>query len=144
MWVVFMSVLGMLCWGVAPVFGKLGLGRLDPMTGLSLRTMIAAGVVGGWMILSGQLQRLQPISKETWILIGLESLFATLLGDLAYFAALKWGNTAEVSLIMAASPLITMCIALAFLGEEVTWPKLVGSALIVGGLLLIGLPAKSS
>ncbi len=50
-----------LCWGIAPVFGKLGLSRVDPVIGLAARTLVAGGLVCGWLLTSGRLQQLREV-----------------------------------------------------------------------------------
>lgn len=133
-----LALVGSLCWGIAPVFGKLGLTRVEPSTGLAIRTLMAAVVVSGWLVGTGRAQELKEVPWQAWALIAAEGLLATLFGDLAYYAALKWGAAIDVTLVLASAPLITLWAAAAFLAEEVTWPRLAGAAFIVCGLLLVG------
>ena len=87
--VVLLALFGMICWGIAPVFAKAALKDIDPTAGLVLRTIFAASVVSGWVIISGNFSKVSSIPAGTWWLIGIEALLATLVGDLAYYAALK-------------------------------------------------------
>ncbi len=133
------AFLGMFCWGIAPLFGKLGLYNVHPLTALCLRTMIAATLVLGWLIGSRGFQQMLQIPPLFWIFIGIEAILATLLGDLAYFAALKKGNINEVSLVMACAPLVTMLFSFLFFSEIVTGQQLIGAAFITIGLIFISL-----
>lgn len=135
--VLFLSLFGMVCWGVAPVFAKAALKNIDPVAGLALRTIFAASVVSGWVIVSGSFSSVSRIPAGTWWLIGTEALLATLVGDLAYYAALKKGDVSLVTIIMSSSPLITILCSIAFLGEQITLVRLIGAALVIAGIILI-------
>ena len=133
------AILGMFCWGLAPLFGKLGLYKVNPATALSLRTLIAATVVIFWLIGSRGFSQVLQVPPLFWILIAIEAILATLLGDLAYFAALKKGNINDVSMIMACSPLITMLFSYLFLGEMIKNLQLIGAFFITVGLVFVGM-----
>ncbi|MGI6669617.1 MAG: EamA family transporter [Acetivibrionales bacterium] len=135
--VVLISLFGMICWGVAPVFAKAALKNIDPAAGLVLRTIFAASVVSGWVIISGSFSKINSIPAGTWWLIGTEALLATLVGDLAYYAALKKGDVSLVTIIMSSSPLITILCSAAFFGEQITAGRLAGAILVVIGIILI-------
>ncbi|MFZ5597699.1 MAG: EamA family transporter [Bacillota bacterium] len=131
------SFIGMLCWGIAPLFGKLGLYKVNPTTALSLRTIIAAAVVMGWLIGTRNFSQFAQVPPLFWVFIGIEALLATLFGDLAYFAALKNGNINDVTLILSCSPLITMFFSFLFMGEKMTNIQLMGAFFITLGLAFI-------
>lgn len=134
----FFAFLGMLCWGLAPLFGKLGLRGTNPVTALSIRTLIAASLVAAWTLSFGDPDRLRQVPPRNLLFIGIEALLATLLGDLAYFIALKHGNINQVNLVLAASPLVTVLAAYLLLDEKLTPPQLLGAFLVIAGLFLIG------
>jgi len=133
------AVLGMLCWGLAPLFGKLGLYKVNPATALSVRTLMAATLVMFWLIGSRGFAQVFQIPPLFWVLIGIEAILATLLGDLAYFAALKKGNINDVTLIMSCSPLVTMLLSYFFLGEMIKNVQLIGAFFITLGLVFISM-----
>ncbi|WP_242649309.1 EamA family transporter [Syntrophomonas wolfei] len=135
--VIWLALVGMLCWGIAPIFAKLGLQNVNPATGLVLRTIIAVVLVSTWMGVSGGITQFRQITFHQSILIAAEAILATVVGDLAYFAAIKGGNVSIVSMIMAASPLVTMICAALFLGEPITAWKCLGAGYIVMGIFLL-------
>ncbi|MGE5593331.1 MAG: EamA family transporter [Betaproteobacteria bacterium] len=139
MWTVLVALFGALCWGIAPIFGKIGLARVDPVAGLCLRTLIASGIVAGWLLVGGGLRTIETVSSRASLFIAVEAVLATLVGDLAYYAALKWGGAAQVALVMSAAPLFTLVIAVLCLREAATWAQVVGAVLIVCGLFLVSL-----
>jgi len=133
------ALLGMICWGVAPIFGKLGLQGIDPLTALVGRTFIAALLIGAAALGGGRLGHLRAVPFQAWFLIALEAIFATLVGDLFYYAALKWGGAAQTTLVLSAAPLITLWVGWQFLREPLTAPRLLGAALIIAGVALVSL-----
>jgi transporter family protein len=133
----------MFCWGLAPLFGKLGLVQINSITALSIRTIFAASMIISWNLVFGNgLGRYLAVPPKNLIFIVLEALLATLIGDLAYFMALKQGNINQVTLIMSSAPLITIISSYLFLGEHTNLPQLAGALLIVAGLALVGLEPK--
>lgn len=135
--VFLLALFGMICWGIAPVFAKIGLRNVDPLAGLVLRTIFASSVVSGWVIVSGSFTKVSSIPVSSWWLIGIEALLATLVGDLAYYAAIKKGDVSIVTIIMSSSPLITILCAVLFLGEQITLMRIIGAGLVVLGIILI-------
>lgn len=133
-----LAVLGALCWGLAPVAGKVGLAGVEPVVGLALRTLMASALVLGFVMGSGAWGQLERVPVGSWLPIGIEALLATLAGDLAYYAALKQGHASTVAVVMAASPLATVAAAALWLREPVSWQVVVGAALIVAGVALVG------
>lgn len=135
--VLILSLFGMICWGIAPVFGKLGLSEINPLAGLVLRTYLSALMLTGAVLHSGTLAQIRAIPVSSMIYLGIEGILATLVGDLAYYAALKYGEVSFVTLVMACSPLISVIISIIFLNEHFTLTRLIGTALIVAGLSLV-------
>lgn len=133
-----LAIVGALCWGLAPVAGKVGLVGIDPIVGLALRTLMASALVVGFVVGSGSWSYLERIPAGAWLPIGIEAVLATLAGDLAYYAALKQGHASTVAVVMAASPLATVAAATLWLREPVSWEKLAGTLLIVAGVALVG------
>jgi len=135
--VLIWSIIGMLCWGISPVFAKMGLQHINPLVGLSIRTIITTGLVFSWMMMNGSISQVRTISSGTFLLLGIEAALATVIGDLAYFAAVKRGSVSMVTTIMASSPLVTIIFATLFLGEVMTLKRFIGSCIVIIGIVLI-------
>ena len=115
----------------------MGLKDLNPFVGLSIRTFFTAVVIFLWMALSGSITELRQIPPKTLLLLVIEALMATLIGDLAYFAALKQGSASIVMLIMACSPVVTILCSVIFLHERLSLLNILGGCLAIVGLILI-------
>lgn len=131
------AIIGMICWGVSPLFAKFGLKDVSPLIGLSVRTFFTAIVILLFMTLSGTLADLKAIPARTLLLLIIEAVLATVIGDFAYFAALKQGSASIVMLIMACSPVVTIICSILLLNEHLTFTTLLGACLAVVGLILI-------
>lgn len=135
--VFLLAIFGMVCWGIAPIFAKVALKSVNPIAGLTLRTLFAASVVICWTAVSGNFIQVKNIPFNSWILIAIEAMLATLVGDLAYFAAIKRGEVSLVTIIMSSSPLVTIIFAVIFLGEQITLLRFIGAVLVILGIILI-------
>ncbi|HEX2938606.1 MAG TPA: EamA family transporter [Ruminiclostridium sp.] len=131
------AIIGMICWGISPIFAKLGLKDVNPLIGLSIRTMFATLVVFAWLLISGNIVELKAIPVKTVLLLIAEAFIATLVGDLFYFAALKKGSASIVMLIMSCSPLVTILFSILIFNEKITLVKSIGAGLIIIGIYLL-------
>lgn len=134
-----LALFGMFCWGISPVFAKLGLQGIDPITGLCARTMIASVIVSSYMVLLARAHHFTAIPLKALLLIAIEAIFATIVGDLAYYAALRRGNCGQVSMILSASPAITVALSAVLLSERPSLSTVVGALMVTGGLILVSL-----
>jgi len=128
-----------LFWGIAPVFGKLGLVEVSPLLGLSIRSFGISLILLIVGIVSGELGNLMGLNLRSASLILAEGLFAGLLGHFAYYYALKAEEVSRVVLLARAAPVLTVIIGIIFLGESISHNKVGGMALIVLGAILITL-----
>ncbi|HBF39409.1 MAG TPA: transporter [Firmicutes bacterium] len=136
------ALFGAVCWGLAPLFGKVGLRGVNPIDGIVARTAITVLFVGGWAAANGSFSRLSAIPTKRWMYLAIEAFFATFAGDLAYYASIKRGDIGQTSLVLASSPLITMWVGWYFLGESLTFSKIAGAAFIIIGVILVGFKTR--
>ncbi len=134
---VLMSLFSSIAWGVAPIFGWLGLRHLGLLQGMAIRTAVTAAFVFGTLFAAGTNGVLASASPKDLLFIALESLLATFAGDLAYYGALKYGSAASTASILAVSPVVTLWLAVVLLRERVSMTQIVGTAFIFVGLLLV-------
>lgn len=132
-----LAVFAAICWGIAPIAAKVALRSVSPVLGMGVRSAIAAAMVTAWLLTTGSYRQAGSLGTRPMFFLALEAVLATVVGDAAYFYALKHGQAGQVSLIMASSPLVTLAVAALLLGEPLTWPKWLGAVLIISGLFLI-------
>lgn len=140
MYAFWLAIFGAVCWGIAPAFGKVGLKGIPPIEGLAARTLITVFLVWGSFFVSDGISgivRIKTISLGGWIFLAIEAFLATFAGDLAYYAAIKYGDVGKTAIVLAASPLITVWFGWYFLSENISMIKLIGGILIVIGVILV-------
>jgi transporter family protein len=133
----YLAGIAMVFWGIAPIFGKLGLGEVQPLVALTIRSVLISLILLVAVTVTGQWSSLSEVPAKSVMFIGIEGICAALLGQLAYYFALKFGDVGTVSPVVAAFPLITMLLGVLFLGEKMTFYKVLASVFIVFGIVLI-------
>lgn len=139
MYTYFVALFGALCWGIAPLFGKMGLRGVNTVDGLAARTIITAVLVAILVLTCGNVERMGTIPLRSWVFLALEAFLATFAGDIAYYVAIKHGDIGRASVVLASSPIITVLIGWIFLGEALSVLKVTGAMLVVVGVILVGL-----
>ena len=132
------ALLAMLFWGLAPLLGKMGLGPgVSPLAALTLRSVVVSLLLLAVVTFQGQWAALGQIPMRNMLLLALEGLLAALLGQLAYYYALKLDEVGRVTPVAAAFPLVAMLLGILLFGEELTVSKVGGAVLIVAGVALL-------
>ena len=127
----------MICWGIAPLFGKAAMLRIDSWVGLAMRSFTISLIMFIWVIATGHIHQLFQIESSTMGLICLEGILASLLGHLSYFYAIKYGMISRVIPITSAFPLIVLLGGLFLFSERISWDRLVGAIMIIVGIIII-------
>ena len=131
------SLGGAICWGLAPIFGKLGLNNVNPLDGLAARTLVTLSFLLVWLVLSNGFLRILAIPSKDWFFLGMEAFLATLAGDLASYAALKWGGAGVSAVVFAVSPVFTIWLSNLVFQEAFSKLQLCGGAMVAIGVLLV-------
>jgi len=126
-----------LLWGVAPIFGKLGLRTADPATALLVRTLGVAVIMTAWALASGAFSRVAALGWRPVVFLLAEGVLASLAGHFVYLYALKLAEAGRVVPVAATYPLFTVAVAAVFLGESLTWQKVLGALLVAAGVWLL-------
>lgn len=127
----------MFFWGLAPIFGKLGLSDMQPLAALTVRSLIISALLVVTVTVRGEWGPVAGVTARDALYIGLEGVCAALFGQLAYYYALKFGEVSRVSPIVSAFPLVALVLGVAVLGEKLTIYKVVAGMLIVAGIILL-------
>lgn len=137
MWV-FYALLSAFTASLVAILGKLGLKSIDSTLATTIRSIVMTSFL---VLVSLALQKfqgfsLQSFSQKDWLLIILSGL-AGATSWLFYFLALKTGLASGVSAIDRLSIVFVVVLASIFLAEVLSWKSVLGSLLIVFGVLLI-------
>lgn len=122
--------------GITSIFAKCGIRKTDSTVATSLRTMVI--LLFSWLIvwIVGSGPQIAAISGVTLLFLVLSGA-ATGASWLCYFRALQTGDINKVVPIDKLSTVLTILLALLFLGEGISLRKMVAVFLIAAGIFLM-------
>lgn len=136
-----LPILGALCYGIEPVFAKIGFATGTPaLVGLAVKTLTAtAGFVGYLRWRDAFPSRSTLFDRNTRWYVG--AGIANTIFLLAYYAALEVAPVVLVVPVMQTSPLLVLALSAAFLGrlERVTWRLAAAAIVVVAGAIVVTL-----
>ena len=134
-WVVF-AMLSMVFAGFTAVIAKLGLTGISSELGLGVRTIFVFAFVMATTLVVVPLRQWATLGTNNYAWLGLSAV-TTSLSWIFYYKALKEGEVSTVALIDKGSILVAVVMASILFKEPITWNKVVGGGLILGGVALI-------
>ena len=122
--------------GLTAILAKCGIREADSSVATAIRTIVV--LIFSWImaILSTPLSSIWSISIRTWIFLILSGI-ATGASWLCYFHALQKGDVNKVVPIDKSSTVLTMLLAMIFLGERTGTSGILAIVLIGTGTLLM-------
>jgi len=123
-------------WGINPIMEKLSLVKATPLTVLTIRFIMTSIVLTIITIYQGKFYELNNLDSKTYYYIIIPAILAG-VGLYIYFIALGKGESSQVVPIIATFPLFTAVYAFLILKESITTPKIIGTFLIVSGLVIL-------
>jgi len=127
--------IGLFCllWSIAFVAGKIGVTDCPPLILLAARFLLAGSLILGFVALrGGWSMSLRDMAAFAIIGIANNALYLGL-----GYTGLKTISAGLGGLIVSANPIFTAVLAALFLGEALTWRKVAGLLLGMGGVAMI-------
>jgi drug/metabolite transporter (DMT)-like permease len=125
-------------WGVFTVLGKSLTDRLGaPILTAAVTVLAAASMlpVAYWE-LGSRGASLRSVSLEAWASIAFLGIGCSFLATLLYFVALEMSESQKVGVFLYTIPPMTAIVAYLVLGEALGLRFFLGSALVIGGVIL--------
>lgn len=135
-WFAF-ALLTALFWGTAPVLEKFGLGRLQPMAAVAIRSVVVGVASFGVLLGTRQVGALLAADWRAIAAVALAGVLSAFIGQFTYFSALKAGPVSGVVPVAAAYPLTALVLAALFLHEPVSLQRVAGVVCVVVGIYLV-------
>lgn len=133
-----LSSLAALFWGAGALFDKLAVSNLSPTTAFFARFYLLFLVVFPFLVRGWPDHKAALLGSPRAVpLYLLASVVFYAAGMFVFYHALSKAEASKVVPFSSAYPLVTFLLALAFLSEPFTWPKLGGTALVVAGLAVL-------
>jgi len=134
----FLALLTALLWGIAPIFEKVGLrGNINPLVGVTLRSFVILIVAAISLYFFRHTIATSQITLKNVVFIIIGGLIAGFFAQWSFYASLKGGSASTVVPVVAIYPIVTFILSAFFLQESVTWQKIFGILMVVGGVILI-------
>ena len=136
MWILF-AFGSALFAGLTSVLAKCGIKKTDSDAATAIRTIVV--LIFSWLMvwIVGSAPTSTGLSAKTWIFLILSGI-ATGASWLCYFRALQLGDVNKVVPIDKSSTILTIILALIFLGEPISWLKAAAVVLIgIGTFMMI-------
>ncbi len=130
MWV-FFAFGSALFAGLTAILAKCGIRKTDSDIATAIRTVVV--LLFSWLMvwIVGSAPTITTLSAKTWVFLILSGV-ATGASWLCYFRALQLGDVNKVVPIDKSSTVLTILLALIFLGEPISWVK--GAAVVLIGV----------
>ena len=135
--VLILLIITTLLWGVTPIIEKIGLLRVDPLIGITIRSFIVTGGLIILLVFIGKHKQLMEVDGKSFLIFSTSGLLAGLLGMWTYYTVLKAWPTSKVVPIAASYPLVTVILSTIILREGINFSRLIGTLLIILGIWLV-------
>ena len=122
--------------GVTSILAKCGIRKTDSNVATAIRTIVVLLFAWTMVFIVGSQKTISQISPKSLLFLILSGL-ATGASWLCYFRALQLGDVNKVVPIDKSSTVLTILLALIFLGEGITWLKGAAVVLIAVGTFLM-------
>ena len=122
--------------GITAILAKCGIRKTDSDVATALRTVVVLAFSWLMVLITKTGAGITDLSGKTLLFLVLSGL-ATGASWLCYFHALQKGDINKVVPIDKSSTVLTILLALIFLGEGLSFPKLISVILIGAGTLLM-------
>lgn len=125
-------------WGIWGFLNKLVLQRMQPLQ------MFIVGCCMGFILLPAYAILLRNSNSGVSnsfnvgsILLCCAASLASTIGTIAYVYGIRTGELGTVAVLSCAYPVLTVALAVMFLGEVLTVPKIIGIILVMSGVVVL-------
>lgn len=122
--------------GITAILAKCGIRNTDSTVATAVRTIVVLIMSMMMVLIVGSAGTITGISGKTWLFLTLSGL-ATGASWLCYFRALQVGDVNKVVPVDKSSTVLAMLLALIFLHEEISLPRLIGLVAVACGIFLM-------
>lgn len=135
MWVLFAFGAAFFA-GLTSILAKCGIKKTDSNVATAIRTIVV--LLFSWLMvfIVGSQSEVTAVDAKTWVFLILSGL-ATGASWLCYFRALQLGDVSQVVPIDKSSTVLTILLAVMFLGEGISWLKAAALVAIAAGTYLM-------
>lgn len=130
------ALLSALFAALTTIFAKIGVNQISSNLATAIRTSVILLLVWGIVFFTGEVSALNSVPRRVWLFLILSAV-ATGLSWLFYFRGLQVGKASLVAPVDKSSVALVLILSVIFLGEPLTWQAVSGTALIIGGTIVL-------
>ena len=125
-------------FGIADFIAKLSTNRVG-----FLRTALFMQIIGSFLILPFALNDAYRLFLQPWALLeGIMLGVVNALATLCLYRGFEVGRLSTVSPIASSYPVVSILLAVSFLGERLTIERLLGIGLVIVGIILVSMQTE--
>jgi drug/metabolite transporter (DMT)-like permease len=125
-----------LCWATYSVFGKKVLQRYSNQVATSCVFLLGTLFLIPFAISEGRLNTLVDSSWLTWLSVVFLAIPCSVVAYILWNRMIRVTDVTKVLVSLYAIPIPTAILSYVFLGETITYPLILGAALIIAGVYL--------
>jgi len=131
------ALVASLCWGAGTALVAPGIEGLDSLMVASVRTPAYALVLCGIVALRKSYGELFKLSRKEWLVLVSSGVMGWGLGSVLFLLTVSLVGPTRGAILTSAAPLFALPLSVIFLKERVNLPILIGTALTIGGIILV-------
>ena len=135
MWLI-LAILSSVFAALTSILAKIGIDGVNSTLATAIRTVVVLLMSWGMVFITNVQSGISAISGKSWLFLILSGL-ATGASWLCYYKAIQLGDVSKVVPIDKLSVVITIVLAVIFLGEKFTIKTAIGSIFITIGTLFM-------
>ncbi|MBI4533867.1 MAG: EamA family transporter [Candidatus Melainabacteria bacterium] len=133
-----LSILTAAIWGIIPFFEKHAVAAVDNgFAAVAIRNIGAAIGIFLPLVSASARAALPTVPLKAVLFLIFAGFIGSVVGQLTYLTAMRLGEVSRVTPVAATWPVVTLVVALAFMGEPISLKKILAVGFIVGGVLLL-------
>lgn len=130
-------IVAILAWGAGGVVDKLGVRASDPYAAVLVRLTFSTLMVLAFCAATGRIRVALELSPKVYLFLAISGLLGSVVGQAAYYVAIKHAPVGQVVPITATYPVVAFLLGILILREPPSLPRLAGVFLVVVGLMLV-------
>ena len=134
---ILMSALTACCWAASPILLKRGMDGLSFLEVNAIRSIGSFGVLLTITLATDPAFLVWSAPSVFFLVILANTVFGNIVGDILYFAAIRHLGVSRAVPITSSYPLIVTAVSAFFFGESVTWNIILGTVLVILGVVLL-------
>lgn len=135
MWI-FYAILSAFFASLTAIFAKIGVKDVNSNLATAIRTIVVLILIWGIVFFRGEQEGLAFISKKNVLFLVISGIM-TGLSWIFYFKAISEGPLSVIAPIDKLSVALTIILAFIFLNEPVTLKAVIGSLMIISGIVVL-------